>query len=58
MNLFRELDRITQPTSASKVRTLSPREIAELVGRGVITPVERILTQGPRVSVPLNRRVW
>lgn len=58
MNLFREIDKITQPTAASRVRTLSIEEIAELKRQGSITPIEKILTQRPRVSVPLNRRAW
>jgi len=58
MNLFRELDKITQPTAASKVRTLSPKEIAELARRGDITPPDRILTRGFKVSMAFKRGIW
>jgi len=58
MNLYHELDRITQPTAATRLRTLSPEEVASLDRAGQITPVEKIQTQKPRVCVPLKRRSW
>lgn len=56
MNLYRELDRMTQPTAATRIRILSPEEVGELQQRGAFTPIERIRTRGPRVSVPFRRR--
>lgn len=45
MNMYQELDRVTAPEPvAGQVRVLSPAEIAELVERGEVTPVERIPT--------------
>jgi hypothetical protein len=58
MNLYHELDRITQATAASRVRTLPLEEVVYLNSAGRITPVEQILTQKPRVCVPLKRRSW
>jgi hypothetical protein len=60
MNLMRELDRMTQPTAAGRVRSLSAEEIADLEHAGRITPPERITRKGcsTRVSVPRHRRAW
>ncbi len=54
MNLLRELDRMTQPTAASRVRSLSPDEIAALERDRKITPVEDIPKSHAmtRVSTP------
>jgi hypothetical protein len=54
MNLMRELDRMTQQTGASRVRTLSPEEVVGLERAGRITPVERIPESRAmtRVSTP------
>lgn len=58
MNLFRERDRITQTTSASRPRILSPEEATTLVKMGGITKVTRIAARIRRVCVPLHGRLW
>lgn len=54
MNLLKELDRMTQSTGASRVRSLSPDEIAELERDHKITPVGDIPKSHAmtRVSTP------
>ncbi len=59
MDLFKEMDRLTEPLSAaSKVRTLSREEIEALVAAGAVTPVERIpeFRQRGRVHFPASRK--
>jgi hypothetical protein len=57
MNLMRELDRLTEPQGASRVRTLSADEVANLERTGRITPLEQIPKSHAmtRSSVPRNR---
>jgi hypothetical protein len=55
MDLYRELSRITEPPpAASKVRSLTPDEIKQLMATGQITPVEQIpeLHTRPRIHFP------
>ena len=54
MNLFQELERLTDPGVLRKVKVYSADEIKGMQARGEITPIEQVHKASclPRVSVP------
>jgi len=54
MDLFKEMERLTDPGVLRQVKVYSPEEIKQLVDEGKVQPIDQVhfRSQMPRVSVP------